>query len=174
MKARYALGALAAALGLAAAAVGPLPHADGAAPPIAPLDLAEWIRARKDGLRVVDLRDRSAFDEEHVPSAEPMEIAELRSEVHPTETVVLCASEASALARAAALLQATGHRNVFQLRGGVPAWRDEVMFPALPAGASPSERAAYERAAALSRYFGGSPRKGAPEGTPSPPRPRGC
>jgi rhodanese-related sulfurtransferase len=175
MNVRYTLATLAAALGVAAAWADRSPVAVVAATPVAALDLAEWIRDGKEGLRIVDLRSENAFDEEHVPGAQPMDLASLRAApFDPTDTVVLCASDRHEVERAAAELRETGHRNVLSLRGGLAAWRDEVMFPAVPDGASPSEQAAYARAAGLSRYFGGSPRKGAPKTGPAPSRPRGC
>jgi len=42
--------------------------------------------------------------------------------------------------------------------GGLEGWKDEVLYPALPAQASAVDRARFERAAALSRFFGGEPR----------------
>jgi Fe2+ transport system protein FeoA len=56
----------------------------------------------------------------------------------------------------------------------VTAWRAEVLFPALSEGASAGEQAAFARASRLSRYFDGTPRKGAPKTMPAPSRPRGC
>jgi rhodanese-related sulfurtransferase len=172
---RRALAVLAGALGLAAAWTDPLPVASVAIAPIEPLELAEWIRDRKEGLRVIDLRGQGAPEDDRIPSAQPMDLDSLRAAaIAPLDVVVLCASAASETAEGAAVLREAGHRNVLHLRGGVPAWRAEVLFPALPEGASPDEQAAFARASGLSRYFGGTPRKGAPQTMPAPSRPRGC
>jgi hypothetical protein len=60
------------------------------------------------------------------------------------------------------LLRAAGVRNALFVPGGLADWRDEVISPVLPADAPPEQAAAFERAAELSRYFGGSPRIAAP------------
>jgi hypothetical protein len=49
---------------------------------------------------------------------------------------------------------------VYFLRGGVREWLDEVMSPTLEPDAGPAARAAFQRVASLSRYFGGVPRIG--------------
>jgi hypothetical protein len=42
--------------------------------------------------------------------------------------------------------------------GGLEGWKDDVLYPTLPAQASGAERVRFERAVALSRFFGGEPR----------------
>jgi hypothetical protein len=49
---------------------------------------------------------------------------------------------------------------VYFLREGLFEWLTQVMTPVLPAGASAAERAVFDSAAELSRYFGGVPRAG--------------
>ena len=57
---------------------------------------------------------------------------------------------------------ALGHRGVYFLRGGLYEWVAEVMNPTLRAGASEEERKVFEERAAIGKYFGGTPRIGAP------------
>jgi len=47
---------------------------------------------------------------------------------------------------------------VYTVLGGLDGWKDEVLFPALPADAGPRDRAQFERAAALAQFFGGQAR----------------
>jgi len=89
------------------------------------------------------VRAEAEFDEHHLPRAERLTPA---TTFAPDDTIVLVAGGS---VRA---------RNVYVLRGGVQAWIDEVMNPAIAANAPPAARAAYERASLVSRYFGGVPR----------------
>jgi rhodanese-related sulfurtransferase len=115
------------------------------------LELATWIRDRKPGLRVIDLRKPSEFDEYHLPRAENMTIEKLTST--PSETIVLVTDGSG--------LPEVEHGQVFVLRGGMQAWLDDVMSPKTP------------EAAAIGRYFGGVPRVG-PPAPGAPARRHGC
>jgi rhodanese-related sulfurtransferase len=106
------------------------------------VELAEWIRDRKPGLRVIDLRTEAEFDEYHLPRAERVASTPFK----PSETIVLVGS------------QSLGGRDVYILRGGIQSWIDEVMNPTIASDASPAARAAFQRASSVSRYFGGVPR----------------
>jgi hypothetical protein len=69
------------------------------------------------------------------------------------------------------LLRAMGLREVYFLRGGLTEWLDDVMQPSMAEDATPADRAAFERVAEVSRYFGGRPRVGpAGSGSPGPAR----
>ena len=120
------------------------------------VELAQWIRQRKPGLRVLDVRGDSEFRAYHIPSAERLPLTALAA-LAPTdgETLVLYSEGGAHAAQGWVLLRASGHRRVYFLRGGLLDWMDDVMSPALP---NDSSRAT---AAALSRYFGGVPRAGA-------------
>lgn len=122
------------------------------------IELAQWIKDRKPGLRVLDLRTPEEFDEYHVPGARKMPLEELVSKrFAPDETIVLVSGGGAHAAQGWVLLRASGHERVYFLRGGIGEWVDDVMNPV---GASPD-------VAALSRYFGGVPRDGVPrDGVP--------
>jgi rhodanese-related sulfurtransferase len=125
------------------------------------LELATWIRARKPGLRVIDLRSAAEFDEYHLPRAEPIPLESLtKTRFHPDETIVLISVGGAHAAQAWVFLEALGHRQVYFLRGGLQEWLEDVMNPALAADASPAEAQAFANVAELSRYFGGVPRVG--------------
>ena len=120
------------------------------------LELAQWIRDRKPGLRVLDIRSDSEFSNYHIPSAARMPLTRLATLApNDDETLVLYSGGGAHAAQGWVLLRTNGHRNVYFLRGGLLEWMDDVMSPALP---TDSTRA---RIAALSRYFGGVPRVGA-------------
>ena len=120
------------------------------------LELAQWIRERKAGLRVLDVRSDSEFAAYHIPSAERVPLTALASLApQDDETIVLYSEGGAHAAQGWVLLRSAGHRHVFFLRGELLDWMEDVMSPVLPADTSRA------RVAALSRYFGGVPRVGA-------------
>ena len=162
------LAGVAAVLGLGAALVGsPQPAPRGGAIDVAALareidreadhvtavELAQWIRERKPGLRVIDVRPDSEYTAYHVPSAERLALAELTAlRPRADETLVLYSEGGAHAAQAWVLLRAAGHRQVFFLRGGLLDWMEQVMNPV---------NVTDPHIAELSRYFGGVPRAGA-------------
>ena len=120
--------------------------------------LAQWIRDRRPGLRVIDLRSPAEFDDYAIPTAENMPIDQLvRSRFAPDQTIVLYSQEGAHAGQAWVMLRSLGVTQVVFVPGGLADWREEVLSPLLPANASPAERA---RIVALSHYFGGTPRIG--------------
>ncbi|HEX6575456.1 MAG TPA: rhodanese-like domain-containing protein [Gemmatimonadaceae bacterium] len=167
------------ALGIGAIALGALAIIAGSPrKPVAPLDvatlarevsdeadhvtaveLARWIRDRKAGLRVIDIRDSADFDQFHIPSAERLSLEQLVSApMGKGETIVLYSGGGAHAAQGWVFLRSRGLSNVYFLRGGVDEWLEEVMNPQLPRNAPAEERAERDSVAALSRYFGGLPR----------------
>lgn len=137
--------------------------------------LATWIRARKPGLRVLDVRDAKAFAEDAIPTAENLPIDRLvRTTFKAGEIVVLYSQEGAHAGQAWVLLKALHVADVVFVPGGLADWWAEVMTPVLPADMPVAER---EAAADLSRYFGGVPQVGQAAGEPVTPktyRRRGC
>jgi rhodanese-related sulfurtransferase len=124
------------------------------------VELATWIKDRKPGLRVIDIRPAAAFDSFHVPTAERIPLDRLvTTPFSDGETIVLYSDGGAHAAQGWVFLRARGLRQVYFLRGGLADWLDEVMHPVLAPDAAPDVRAAFERSAALSRYFGGAPRR---------------
>lgn len=132
---------------------------------ISALELAAWIRDRRPGLRVIDVRDAEAFDAYAIPLAENLPVDELvRMPFRHDETVVLYSEGGAHAAQAWVLLKARGLRQVYQVRGGLYAWIDDVIEASIPANAdSASMHHFMAEIAPLSRYFGGLPTIG-PEG----------
>lgn len=112
------------------------------------LELAQWIRERHRGLRVLDVRADSEYTRYHIPGAERMTLSQLTTaHFAPGETVVLYSEGGAHAAQGWVLLRTAGQRNVYFLRGGLLEWLDDVMNPAASTD--------------LTRYFGGVPRQGA-------------
>lgn len=119
------------------------------------VELATWIKDRKPGLRVIDVRPAADFERYHLPTAERMALDTLVStSFENDETVVMYSDGGAHAAQAWVFLRARGHRQVYFLRGGLADWLDQVMNPAIAPGTPPDTRA---RVVAISRYFGGTP-----------------
>jgi rhodanese-related sulfurtransferase len=144
------------------------------------IELARWIRARRSGLRVIDVRTASEFRIFHIPGAENVALEALaQTRFGRDETIVLYSEVGIHGAQAWVFLRALGHRRVFFLRGGLHEWLDDVMSPTIAGDAPPEALAAFAEIAELSRWFGGTPRwidraEPAPEGGVRLARGRGC
>jgi rhodanese-related sulfurtransferase len=126
---------------------------------ITAVELAEWIKERRAGLRIVDVRTQDEYDTFHVPTAERIPIDSLTtSSLRPSEIVVLYSEGGAHAAQAWVFLRALGYSKVYFLRGGLYEWLEQVMSPGLPANATAKDTAAFIKASAVSRYFGGVPR----------------
>ena len=90
------------------------------------LELAQWIKERKPGLRVVNVGRASA----RLPGAQSIPLESLtRTPFAPDETIVLVSDGGAHAAQTWVFLRALGHRNVFFLRGGIAEWNAEVLNP---------------------------------------------
>jgi rhodanese-related sulfurtransferase len=145
---RRVLATLAAVLGLLAAFAG-APRAidvDALARQVAKeedhvtaLELAQWIKDRKPGLRVINVGSASSRlpnvgrASARLPGAEDISLEALtKTPFGPDETIVLISDGGAHAAQAWVFLRALGHRNVFFLRGGVAEWNAEVLHPPAP------------------------------------------
>jgi rhodanese-related sulfurtransferase len=167
------LGIVALGLGLGAAVVGSRPTSGridvallaravaNEDDHVTAIELAQWIRARRAGLRIIDLRSATDFDSLHIPGAEQATIDTLdRIRFKSGETIVLYSEGGAHSAQAWVFLRALGQSDVFFLRGGIYEWLGDVLSPGLPVDATDSEREAFAKSSELSRYFGGQPRTG--------------
>lgn len=122
------------------------------------LTLAAWIRDRKPGLRVIDVRSPDEIHGFALPTAEnlPLDVL-LRTRFDANEVLVLYSEGGVHAGQAWTLLRAMGVRNAYFIAGGLADWHEEVLFPVLSSKASAAEARAFEATAELSRYFGGTP-----------------
>lgn len=128
------------------------------------VELAEWIRDGRPGLRIIDVRDSAEFESYHIPRAERVAMSDVAGTTfRPHETIVLYSDGGVHAAQAWVFFRAMGYHKVYFLRGGLYEWLDDVMNPSVSATASPAERADFEKVAEVSRYFGGVPRVGEPD-----------
>jgi uncharacterized protein len=140
------------------------------------LDLAEWIKDGKEGLRIVDVREGLDSSTYVIPGAAQISLDSIVSiVVAPSQHLVLYSDGGAHAAQAWALLRARGLRNVHVLKDGMAAWEDEVMRPAPPyplnGTIADTATSRFTRARALSLWFGGQPRlQASPSGTGEPAR----
>jgi hypothetical protein len=110
---------------------------------------------------VIDVRSPDEFAEYSIATAENIPLESLpRATFGADETIVLYSEGGAHAAQAWMMLRAMGHRSVFFISGGLVDWHWEVMSPLLSPDATREQRAAFESAAELSRYFGGVPQLG--------------
>ena len=126
---------------------------------VTPSELGAWIIEGRSDYRLLDLRSQDEFAEYHIPTAENVPISALPDyPLLPNEKVVLYSEGGIHAAQAWFLLRAQGRKPVYTVLGGLDAWKDEVLFPVMPASADAQQRARFERTASVARFFGGQPR----------------
>jgi len=133
---------------------------------VTPAELAAWIIEGRADYRLVDLRDEKAYGEYHIPGAENVPLATvLDGALARTDKIVLYGDGGIHAAQAWMVLKGRGYRRVYTLREGLDAWKDEVLFPAMPQSPTPEQQAQFERTVQVARFFGGQPRAAAAPGT---------
>jgi rhodanese-related sulfurtransferase len=167
-----ALAAVAATCALAAALVDAQPAVDTATlaadieaerDHISAPALAERIMREDSTLRLFDLRSKAEYDTLHIPTATHATLDDLSSMRFARDATVVVYSEGSAhAAQAWVLLRLRGVRQVYFLREGIYEWLARISEPRLAVDATPDERAEFDRAVALSRFFGGDARTNVP------------
>lgn len=158
-----ALAAMAASLALMALVAEAWPwlmSASGALPEtpryITAPDLAVRIMSRSPDLHVFDLRSQADYDRFHVPGATHASVGGLlRQPVQAGSTMVLYGTSVAHGTRVASRLSGHEAREILVLRGGLYEWIARVHEPRLAVDATAAERAEFEQATRLSRFFGG-------------------
>jgi rhodanese-related sulfurtransferase len=117
------------------------------------VELAKWIRDDKAGLRVIDIRSDSEYDDFHIPGAKRVPLGEIaRMPLDSAATYVLYSEGGTHAAQGWFLLRARGVQHAFFLRGGLYDWVEQVMSPRVPANAPQAQR---DSIRALTLWFGG-------------------
>ena len=128
---------------------------------VTPEDLAAWIIEGRSDYRLLDLRSAAEYAEYHIPTAENVPLAGIGElAVTPGEKIVLYSEGGIHGAQAWMLMRARGYTNVYTVLLGLDGWKDDVLFPVIAPDAGPRERARFEKAAAVAKFFGGQARVG--------------
>jgi glyoxylase-like metal-dependent hydrolase (beta-lactamase superfamily II)/rhodanese-related sulfurtransferase len=117
-----------------------LAEAAAAVPFMALAELKTRVESRSDELIVLDVRERDAYEEGHVPGAKLLPRGQLELRVNqdlpdPTRRIVVCCEFGRISTLATATLRELGFQRAVALDGGMKAWR-EAGFP-LNAGREP-------------------------------------
>jgi rhodanese-related sulfurtransferase len=136
----------------------------------APLDPGDYVSAPEVAARIVgqdamliviDVRSRQDFEQLHVAGATHMTLDDLGRQPIPHDArIVLYANDDARALKGLRLLRMRGYQKVAILREGLYEWIGRVLDPRLATDATPVERAEFDRAVQLSRFFGGMPRSG--------------
>jgi rhodanese-related sulfurtransferase len=141
----------------ALSAIAGSPQPPPAADEIAVVELAEWIRARRPEVLLLDVRSTDALQRDGLPGARPA--TDFDASAPAADDTVILYGDRQVDETAAENLRARWKtRRILRLHGGVDAWNAEVMFPTLRADASARQQREFAPRAQLSRYFGGTPR----------------
>jgi uncharacterized protein len=125
---------------------------------VSPEQLADWVIQGRADYRLIDLRTPADFGQYHIPGAENVPITGLADHgLLRNEKIVLYSEGGIHSAQAWFLLRAKQYAGVYILRGGLQEWKDSVLFPSLPADATPAQRVTFAKMAEVSRFFGGQP-----------------
>ncbi len=98
--------------------------------------MGTYIETKRDGLIVLDVRERDAFEAGHIPGARLLPRGQLELRVNdeltdPTRRILACCEFGRISTLAAATLRQMGFRGAVALDGGVKAWR-EAGYPMKP------------------------------------------
>lgn len=90
-------------------------------------DLKSRLDWGEPGLTIIDARDRESFNDSHITGALPMPMDELveraKSSLEPVRDIYVYGESDEQTAEAANLLRNAGFRQVAELQGGIPAWK---------------------------------------------------
>jgi rhodanese-related sulfurtransferase len=91
---------------------------------------AESVRLINQGAIVLDVRNRELFNAGHIINARNIEPDQLDSKIEalksdPAKPIVVCCESGMSSGRVAARLRKEGFTQVYNLKGGLSAWRSE-------------------------------------------------
>jgi rhodanese-related sulfurtransferase len=98
-------------------------------------ELASWLEEKGQDMRLIDVRQPYEFAAGTIPGAEMMPLGSLPTrawEIEKDKPVVIICQSGNRSAQACAYLTSRGHRNVYNLRGGVLTWARSGLPYTLP------------------------------------------
>lgn len=123
-------------------------------------ELADWLIKGNRDYRLIDLRNENEYAKYFIPGALNIQAPQLvESGIKKNEKIILYGNDVDA-AQAWFILKSNGFKGVYILDGGIKAWEDQILFPALPENASNEQIAVFQKNREVSKFFGGSPSDG--------------
>ena len=122
------------------------------------ITLADWLIKENADYTLVDLRSEKEFSEYNIPSSVNIPIESiLNSDLMRNQKILLYGNDDVASAQAWFILKSSNYKAVYILKGGMNAWKNEILFPKLDASATAEQTAAFEKVKQVSLHFGGMP-----------------
>jgi rhodanese-related sulfurtransferase len=126
---------------------------------VEPRDLAAWILGGRADHRLIDIRPADAFGAFSIPTSENIPVAGLlEAGLARSEKLLVVGDDGMQSAQAWLLLRANGYRSTYLLRGGLAAWKEQVVSPVLAENPTPEQKTENDKLTAIAAYFGGQPR----------------
>lgn len=123
---------------------------------IDPVMLANWIIQGKADFDLVDLRTPDLYSEYSLPESENIPLIELpKSDLQRNQKIILISDDEVTASQGWFILKANDYKGVYILKGGINAWKDQVLFPKCSLNASDEEIANFKKMEEISKYFGG-------------------
>lgn len=122
------------------------------------ITLADWLMKGNADYTLIDLRDAKEFNEYNIPSSVNIKMEELpTSGLQRNQKILLLGDDDIAAAQAWFVLKSSSYNGIYILKGGIKAWKDEILYPKLSANATADQTAAFEKVKQISLFFGGTP-----------------
>ena len=127
---------------------------------INPEQFADSLIARKQNLRVIDLRSFESFEKYHIPTSSNFNLAGLNfASLNKNDMIVFYSGRDNDSKTVQYEFEKKGFKNVYFLKGGIDGWMNKVIFPVLPQNASETEKEEFKKVERRSMYFGGQPER---------------
>ena len=127
---------------------------------ITPEQFADSLIARKQNLKIIDLRSAEGFRKYHIPTSSNINLPGLGSvSLSKNDMIVFYSGRDNDSKTAQYEFEKKGFKNVYFLKGGIDGWMNKVIFPVLLQNASETEKKEFEKLERRSMYFGGQPER---------------
>ncbi len=131
--------------------------------------VADWIIKGNLNYQIIDTRSPQEYADYHIPMARNIQISDLLDQnFYPTDKIILYSDSNEKAALGWFLLKAKKYNAVYILKGGLDEWKNQILFPKLPANATTEQLASFEKVKEVSKFFGGTPQTGTSTGETEP------
>jgi rhodanese-related sulfurtransferase len=121
--------------------------------------LADWLIKGNSDVTLVDLRTEKEFSEYSIPTAINIKMEELlNSNIMRNQKYLFYGSDDIASAQAWFILRSSGYKGVYILKGGMNAWKNQILYPERNVTITPEDSIKFEKIKEICLHFGGTPR----------------